>query len=86
MVKESKIIKTKKSKVKTEKNTKLTKPKKIINSKPKKIKYEKTTKKHLNEISKFKFDALKLEISIIQRFTENLDVPIIEDLETEEEY
>jgi hypothetical protein len=86
MVKENKTTTKIKNNVKTAKSTKLTKPKKITNSKPKKIKYEKTTKKHLNEMSKFKFDSLKLEISIIQRFTENLDVPIIEDLETEEEY
>jgi hypothetical protein len=32
-------------------------------------------------MSKFKFDALKLEISIIQKFTENLEVPEVEDLE-----
>lgn len=69
MVKDNKTIKKKDSnKIKTTENTK-------------KVKYEKTTKKHLSEMSKFKFDALKLEISIIQRFTENLDVPEVEDIE-----
>jgi hypothetical protein len=64
--------------------------KKITNSKNtikknvdknKKQKITKTTKKHISEMSKFKFDALKLEISIIQKFTENLEVPEVEDLE-----
>lgn len=75
-------IKSKSKKTTKKTNLKNTTPKKINSkNKVKKIKTEKTTKKQLNDLNKYKFDALKLEISIIQRFTQNIQIPVIADLE-----